>query len=593
MKLLNKNNTDSRSDVPEYWKGYGKRFLVLLAPAFLCCFTLILFGPLDIMNSNRMYLTFHASSFIFALSWVTLLATAVLAALLAFLPRRARGVAMALLVGAGIMFYLQGGLLNGDIGILDGSTFDWRDIPQQAYRNMAIWISVLVALGVVGYFFPEQTRTVGVIISLSLVVAQALPLVFTWSEEKNDSPNYQLDGSDELNFSTGDNILVITLDQFNPLVFEEQLEADPHFREVFKDFLYFDNMSSEYSFTFPSLCYLLTHQHLDTTIPTEQAVYNAWHSDSANRFYDTLHDRGYEVHLYLESNYSSLGCENMLGKVDNIVDAGDLVVTPMLFEFVVDMSLYRYMPTMLKNDFCVSTGAIIDVSTYHGAGKMHINYDFKTNLEKEGITVEDRPNVFNWYHMQGAHFPFVVDYDGYYCGEGENGREEQLHGYLTMLEAFFSELKAAGVYDRSTIIISADHGYFECFQAVFMIKRPGQSFETFTTTSAPVAQADIMPTILDVLGEDYSDYGTTVYDWNEGDHRIRTTRVWGYMTQYPDVEWIGNLDQWDAAANGFDRYNVFGVFHYDGDRDTILNKERYWYNYGYADEIEPLYDSFY
>jgi len=69
--------------------------------------------------------------------------------------------------------------------------------------------------------------------------------------------------------------------------------------------------------------------------------------------------------------------------------------------------------------------------------------------------------------------------------------------------------------------------------------------------------------------------------------------VWGYMTQYPDVEWIGNLDQWDAAANGFERYNVFGVFHYDGDRDTILNKERYWYNYGYADEIQPLYDSFY
>ena len=102
-----------------------------------------------------------------------------------------------------------------------------------------------------------------------------------------------------------------------------------------------------------------------------------------------------------------------------------------------------------------------------------------------------------------------------------------------------------------------------------------------------------MPTILSVLGEDYSDYGTTVYDWNEGDRRVRTTRVWGYMSQYPDVEWIGNLDQWDAAANGFERYNVFGVFHYIGDRNTILEKERYWYNYGYADEIQPLYDSFY
>ena len=102
-----------------------------------------------------------------------------------------------------------------------------------------------------------------------------------------------------------------------------------------------------------------------------------------------------------------------------------------------------------------------------------------------------------------------------------------------------------------------------------------------------------MPTILDAIGEDYSDYGTTLSHWKDGDHRVRCTRVWGYMREYPDVEWIGNLDQWDAEANGVERYNVLGVFFYDGDRDTIYNEERYWYNYGVADLILPLTDSFY
>lgn len=102
-----------------------------------------------------------------------------------------------------------------------------------------------------------------------------------------------------------------------------------------------------------------------------------------------------------------------------------------------------------------------------------------------------------------------------------------------------------------------------------------------------------MATILYAIGEDYSDFGTTVFDWNEGDSRIRTTRVWGYMTNYPEVPWVGNLNQWDSEANGVTRYNVLGVFHYDGDRDTILEEERYWYYYGVADEILPLYDSFY
>jgi hypothetical protein len=352
-------------------------------------------------------------------------------------------------------------------------------------------------------------------------------------------------------------------------------------------------MSSVYSFTFPSLCYLLTHTYFDTTVPTTEAVYNAWHSDLANNFYDTLHADGYKVNLFLEANYAALGAENMLGKADNIVEAGDLVVTKDFFEFVVDMSLYRYLPTMLKNDYCVSTGGIVDLSTYEGVEKLRINYDFLSSLEEEGITLTDDHNVFNWYHMAGAHFPYVVDYDGYLCDEDDTDRETALHGYLTMVEKFLDELKEAGVYDDATIIISADHGYFECFQAVGMVKMSGQTNDEFTVSSAPVAQEDIMPTILYALGEDYSDYGTTVFDWNEGDHRIRTTSVWGYMSAYPDVDWIGNIDQWDAEANGVERYNVFGVFHYDGDRETILAKERYWYYYGVADEIQPLYDSFY
>jgi hypothetical protein len=576
-----------------YWKGWLRRFLTLLAPAFLMCFTVIFFGPLDIVNANQMYLTFSAASLIPSLGLVTVAGTLVLAAVLAFVPGKAHGVLLALLLGIAVLLYFQGSLLNGDLGTLDGSSFDWHDVASEAYRNILVWAVVLVALAVLGFLFPEGMRTAGFIACAALVVAQAIALATTWTPADNSTPNYQLSGDEQFVLSSDENIIVITLDQFNPLIFEEQLEADPHFKEVFKDFIYYDNMSSVYSFTFPSLCYLLTHTYFDTTVPTTEAVYNAWHSDLANNFYDTLHENGYKVNLFLEANYAALGAENMLGKADNIVEAGDLVVTKDFFEFVVDMSLYRYLPTMLKNDYCVSTGGILDLSSYEGVEKLRINYDFLSSLEEEGITLTDDHKVFNWYHMAGAHFPYVVDYDGYLCDEDDTDRDTALHGYLIMVEKFLDELKEAGVYDDATIIISADHGYFECFQAVGMVKMSGQTNDEFTVSSAPVAQEDIMPTILYALGEDYSDYGTTVFDWNEGDHRIRTTSVWGYMSSYPDVDWIGNIDQWDAEANGVERYNVFGVFHYDGDRETILAKERFWYYYGVADEIQPLYDSFY
>ena len=578
-----------------YWKGWVKRFLTLLVPAFFLFFTGVFFGPLDIVTANQMYLTFSAGDLLFSVAWVTVAASAALAAVLALIPGKAHRLVFALLLGAAVMFYFQGVLLNGDLGTLDGTQFDWRNDAAAAYKFLAIWAAVILVLMVLGWFFSDFIRTAGFIICAALIVAQGLSLVTTWVPKDKSVPNYQLSGAEQFELSTQDNILVLTLDQVSPLIFEEALERDTHFYDVFKDFLYFDNMSSRYSFTFPSLMYLLTGNELDLTVPTRQAVSNAWHSDLAAGFYDALHDNGYRVNLFMESNYAALGAENMMGKADNIVEAGDLVITPLFFEFLVDMSFYRYMPTILKNPFCVSTGGIVDISTYQGVTKLRINYDFYSELQKEGLTLTDDHKVFNWYHMQGAHFPYVVDYDGYLCDEDETNREDQLHGYLLALEEFFNQLKDIGVYDDATIIISADHGYFECFQAAFLIKLPGQTFDTFTTTSAPVAQADIIPTIMSFLDADYSAYGsgTTVYDWQEGDRRFRTTSVWGYMSAYPDVEWIGNLDQWDAEANGFERYNVFGTFYYNGDRDTIMNKERYWYNYGVADAIEPLYDSFY
>ena len=577
-----------------YWKTWPKRFLVLLAPAFLMCFTVILFGPLDIVNFNQAYLTFSAGSLLPVFSLAAIGCSVAIAAVFAMIPGRARGAAIGLLLGVAVLLYFQGALLNGDVLTkLDGNTFDWHNFPVQTYRNLAIWAGVLVVLIVLGTIFPEAARTVCFVVCLALIVAQGIALVTTWVPADKSKPNYQLSGDDQFVFSTDENILFITLDQFNPLIFEEQLDADPHFKEVFKDFLYFNNMSSNYSFTFPSLCYLATHVPFDTTVPTREAVYNAWHSDTAQHFYDVLHEHGYEVNLYMESNYAAIGAENMIGKADNVVEAGDLVITPMFFEFVLDMSLYRYAPIILKNEFCVSTGGIVDISTYKGVKKLRINYDFLSSMEEEGLTLTDETNMFQWYHMAGAHFPYVVGADGYYVGEENTDRVQQLHGYLVMLEEFLEELKEIGVYDDATIIISADHGYFECFQTVGMVKLAGEHRDEFEITKAPVSQEDIMPTILWVLGEDYEDYGTTMFDWEEGDVRVRTTRVWGYMRKYPEVEWIGNLDQWDAEANGVERYNVFGVFHYIGDRNTIYDKERYWYNYGVADEIEPLYDSFY
>ena len=576
-------------------KGWLSRALLAAAPAGLLAFTVVFVGPLDILNSNRAYVPFSAGKLALPLLGVTLLVTLALAALLALARGRAYKALLGALFGAALMLYLQGLLLNGHLASLDGSAFDWRDDAAGAIGNLAIWIAAVAACAVLSALFFDTARLGVLVLCAAAFVSQSAGLIAAW-QPADESLNYQLDGSRQMELSSRSNFIVITFDQMSPLVFEQAIADDPQMQESLKDFEYFNNMSAEYSLTFPSLCFLMTHERYDTTKPTLDYFDRAWSSDGCERFYDTLHRQNYEVKMCVEANYAAYDAAHMLGKADNVVEAGALRVNGRLIADVLELSLFRYCPVMLKTPFCISTGQVAADAHYENVEPLRLAADYYDAV-KEGVTTQDEKNCFAWYHVDGAHFPFTVGYDGlplgYEAEETTENRVAQLHGYLLAAVDFLDQLKALGLYDDATIILSADHGFYDCFQAAFLIKQPGQSFETMKVNAAPVAQEDIMATILYSLGEEPSDYGTTVYDWSEGDSRDRSTNIWIYLDGYPEAPWIGNINQWETVAHGMNRYNVFGVLNYNGDREALWEKEILLYYSHTADEILPLYDSFY
>ena len=578
-------------------RPWGRRMAAAAVPAFLLMFTVVFFGPLDITNANQHYLTFTAADLFWPLLGLMLAGTLLLSALAALLRGRAFDVVLGLLLALAVMLWLQGLLPGRDLGTLDGSGFRWQDEPLSAVLNLVIWV-VAAALGIIAALrWPAVFRTAAAILCAALCLAQTAALVTTWEPGDDSGINYQLDGSDQFVLSEDENIVVITLDQVAPDLFEEVLAMDPELEDVFRDFLYYDNMSGSYALTFPSLCALLTGQMYDGSQRAEDYLYEAWHSDTADYFYDTLHENGYSVGLFLEANYAAYTAENMLGKADNVVQAGRLIPSLSLLRSVIRTSLYRYSPEMLKNAMYVSTGGILDMSKYQGVGKLSINYDFYYRLRREGLSTGAEGGRFVWYHTQGAHFPFWVNYDGTArlspAEETAESRLNQLHGYLVAVAEYLEQMKQLGIYDDATIIVSADHGYYQKLQTLFLIKTPGQSFEIMQRSSAPVAQEDVLATILDVLGEDYSLLGRSVFDVAEDETRVRRTLMWGYHSDYPEVPWVGNVGQWDNEANGSERYNVLAIFEYEGDRDDIANEYGRWYYWKEADGILPLTDSFY
>ena len=575
---------------------YGRRALLALVPAALLAYTLIFIGPLDILNSNQVYVPFSASAFFWPMLLLAIATALVLAALMGLCRGRVYAVTFSLIAALAVMAYLQGLFFNGELTTLDGSVFQWRDDIPATIRNGLLWLFVLGGTAVLSLFFFKEVRLLILVLCAAAFVSQSVGLISSWSGTDSTSPNWQLDGSTEMELSSRENIIVITLDQTSPLIFEMAIEGDEALQTCFKDFEYFDNMGSEYSLTFPSLCFLLTNERFDGSIPTLDYFRQSWSSEHCENIYTAFHERNYEVKLYVESNYAAYSAENMVGKADNVVQAGRLTMDSTLIVDALELSLYRYCPRILKTAVCISTTQVTADATYDNVVPMRLAADFYDALA-EGLTTQDEKNCFVWYHLDGSHFPYTVGYDGvplgYETEQNSDNRVAQLHGYLTMVADYLEQLKALDLYDDATIIISTDHGYYECYQAMFMIKQPGQSFETMRVNSAPVTQGEVMPTILQALGADYSDYGTTVYDWQEGDERQRSAKILRYIDSYPEVDWIGNIDQWETTAHGWHRYNVFAVLNYTGDREELKTKQAALVYTKTADEFLPLTDSFY
>lgn len=568
---------------------FVKKLLGILPIVFCLFFTLTFFGPLDIIFQNAAYLDLHGGVIWLPLLGCMLALTLLLSVCIALMERGMYDLLRCLLFGFALMAYLQGTFFNTDLGRLDGSAVDWSAYAVPAIVGCVLWTIAILAQIPARRILREKYGKITGFVALAIVAMQlaALVVVATQSMVKSD---YTLDGKDEFMLSADENVVVFTLDYLDNTLFDEILEQYPETAEEFKDFVYYENTSSMYSLTFPSLIFLLTGMEYDTTVPTLQYIENAWKGETAARFYETLKARGYTCNLYARANYAAVDVSNMLGTIDNVVAVKMHASLKMLLE-TMRLSLYRYAPLCAKEMFWTTTDRL-DELTY--LAKEDIvptvtDHRFIHRLRSEGLTLSPANNRFVWYHLDGAHEPFVVDEEGYHS-EQLTDRVRQTRGYLLAVSEYLEQMKALGIYDQATVILSADHGYENERQIALLIKRPHQTQSELETSHAPAAQEDVMPTILDCMGEDYGAYGLSVFDLTESMERERVIRLNGIRSEYPPTRWIGDFNQWDmTAGNPKPRYNVLLEIRYTGDRAVLTNRilnENF-------DALIPLYDSFY
>ena len=255
-----------------------------------------------------------------------------------------------------------------------------------------------------------------------------------------------------------------------------------------------------------------------------------------------------------------LDIDNLYKKFNNVKPADVIIDKRKMLESMGKMSIYKYFPYIMKPYFEILTHQFNDIVTLkEGESIIGDNAKFYEALNEKKLTVNSKlQNAFIIQHLFGTHQPYTNDENANFVEEATI--EETIRGLIVICEEYLSQLKELGVYDDATVIITADHGswYGNDPQPILFVKKAGETQEQMKVNSAPVSLGDFQATILSLIGEDYSEYGTSIFDWKEGDERARTV----YMR--------GNDENYPAVTNS--SFNVYYEYSYVKDKDELLEK---------------------
>lgn len=353
---------------------------------------------------------------------------------------------------------------------------------------------------------------------------------------------YALDGEKEYSLSKSGNVVIFVVDYFANNYLNATVENNLRTLGQFNDFTYYNNCDPRYIGTYPSVTHMLTGYEYDPSLLVGEYFEKAWTSSRANYIFDTVHKLGYEFRYYYYTSISDGAMSWAVGKLDNLLD-------------------YLKEPGRVAEPIYSYTNFLEQLKA------------------RGGLTLDDTDKKYiQMIHLRGAHAPYTSDVNGNYK-EGAS-RDENVTGYMAMVANYIAEMKRLGVYDDSTIIITADHGdKGSNMQVVYWIKQPGEHHSEWAVNSAPISHNDFPGTLMSLIGAEYP-FGDSIFDWNPGEKRTRQCSVVGRdLNLYSLVTCYSDL--------GLGSHNLWMTYTYVGTgRD--LQKE---YNRG-AYVYEPLAQSF-
>ena len=528
--------------------GYG-----LIASAFLF-YTLFVVAPVEIVASNASSLTMGVGDVgWYMVAFASCLALAC-ALLMSVLRGRAFTVAFLATTGIAMGCYVQAMFMNQGLPTADGTSVPWQDYTMTTFTTAFVWIALITALILVSRKFARQTRMIATATAVALIAVQSVglaslivdPDVLTGGKEETEPIACTEDGLFEL--STESNVVVFVLDTYDTADLKNVLKVEPDLLQPFEDFTFFENSTGSMVPTRYAVPFLLTDVEPKKGQTFDDFLANRYGNAS---FLNDVYDTDYSIGLYSDSlgmDYTLPAEKELAAQTVNLHPTSIRHVNVSgSIAILAKAALYRDMPWLLKPQFWFYTDEMNNemVSTVDSGDDANTLYQMndaayfeKLKESKLSLVDDGKAGAFRFIHLSGAHPPYTLDENGNNVGENGSSFTQQAIGSMRIVNEYLEQMKELGVYDSSTIIVTADHGYWYippvlpdlkwgASSPIMLVKPANESGERqpLAVSDMPVSHMDFHPTVIEAMEGDSAKYGETVFEVDDPNRK----RIY-YMT---------------------------------------------------------------
>lgn len=505
--------------------------------------TFFFFSVVQSYAGNQGKFLFALKDFIVPVAVIAVLAVICASALILFAgPKLGKWIAGGIL-GATTMGYAQGAFLNTTHSLAGDDPSAFALEHSNRIFNAVIWAAAAL-LFLAALIFVKKTetlRTAAIVLSVALIGMQLAGTV-TSLIKAGQAPQkeYYLTTDAMTEVSPEKNIIVIILDRFDVMYYEEAVAKDPDFFKPLTGFTYYSDNISTYSRTYPGAASIVGGWR------SAKGGFDLWQAQGGvekllteayekSSFIKDLKENDYRIKLYMPGYYSYQSgsqLKDTLGAY-NIAKADEYHITNRmtLVKNMLRLSLYKALPRRLKPYVAVSTDSFNKIVAYDNGTLFEMDdVSICAQFRNNKVTTDDSRGNYIYLHMGGCHDPYLMnedqerDWNGTMMG--------QLTGDMKMICAYFDQLKALGVYRDATIVITGDHPWArndsilpaEPRLTALFVKKAGKCDEPLAYSSAPVSQDNLAAALVKSAGlkqTTLQDYGRAYWEVPEGDDAER------------------------------------------------------------------------